>query len=151
RRIGQRNARLWLCPNDRCHPGVALVERFGSWKQRSSVTVLAEAKQCHVEEGPLRIEYLASIKVLQGFLVQCGGFFGCPGSRQDRVNLRKWNRHLVNEGFPGHPVIAVLVIHGHKTFVAPEQMELPPIERNAQIPSPEQLIDPLRGRTAGKA
>ena len=99
-----------------------------SWEQRSDVAILAEAEQCHIEQRPLRIERLASVKTLQGFPVQFRGFFGRPGSRQNRVNLGWRNGHMVNEGFPRHPEIAVGMVGGHKTFVTPEKMNFPPIE-----------------------
>jgi hypothetical protein len=51
RRIGERDARLGHYPKYRCHPGVALVERLGSRKQRSGVTVLAEAEQVTSNNG----------------------------------------------------------------------------------------------------
>ena len=58
---------------------------------------------------------------------------------------------MVDEGHPRHAIIALWMIHRHKTFIAPEKMELWPIGANPQIPGPEQLIDTLRGRAAGKA
>ena len=151
RRIGERDARLGLYPNDRCHPGVALVERLGSRKQRSGVTVLAEAKQCHVEQRPLWIERLAPVKALQGCLVQGRGLFRRSGVGWNGVNLRGRNGHMVDQGLAGHAKIAVSMIRRHKPFVAPKKMNLLPIERRAQILGPEELVNPLRGRAAGKA
>ena len=149
RRKSERDARLGLNPNDRCHPGVTLVERLGSRKQRSGVTVLAETKQGHVEQRTLWIERLAPIKALQGCLVQGSGPFGCPGVGWNGVNLRGGNGHMVDQGLAGHAKIAVSMIRRHKPFVAPKKMNLLPIERSAQIR--EQLVSALRGRAAGKA
>jgi len=70
--IGERDARLELYPNARCHPGVARVERLGSGKQRSGMSVLAETKQ-GLEHRPLGIERLAPVKALQGCLLQSRG------------------------------------------------------------------------------
>src|SRR5579875_484965 len=66
------------------------------------------------------------------------------------MHLRRGNRYAIDHGLAGHAIIAVWMIHGHKTLIAPEEMDLSPIERDTQISRREQLIDALRGRAAGE-
>src|ERR1700730_333254 len=88
------------------------------------MTVLAETKQVHVEQRPLRIERIAPVKALQGCLVQGRGLFRRPGVGWNGVNLRGGNGHMIDQGLTGHAKIAVSMIRRHKPFVAPKKMNL---------------------------
>jgi hypothetical protein len=58
---------------------------------------------------------------------------------------------MIDQGLAGHAKIAVSMIRRHKPFVAPKKMNLLPIERRPQILGPEEFVNSLRGRAAGKA
>src|SRR5580704_4804075 len=130
-------------------PTLVFLQCWFTGKQRGGVAVRPHTEQHDVEQRPDGIEPVAAVIGLELALIYASGV--CHRSFEpNAVDILGRDRHMRDHGVAGHAVIAVGVVPRDEPVVAPEQMHAIPRHLVAQRRGSEQLIEPLRRRTAGE-
>lgn len=150
RRISEGNPRLRLGADDGNRPGLALFQRRRSGKEGSNVPIRSQSEQRDREKRALGVEPWAPIIALQGRSVGSRRFIGRAEIGRDGVNLLGGNWRAADQGFERHAKIAVFMVGGDESFVAPEEMDFSPIDAALKIRAAEPFIDRVRRRPSRK-